>query len=289
VERKCDQQVGLILSFFVLVPVLLHLCFFQAGVLFLQRKNMVRVNYQGRIIPTAGGLLLLFYYLVTVAAGSILISATGKIPFHTREWVMMVCGSAAMALWGWQDDCSRDKEVKGFRGHLGTLLQEGRMTSGLLKAWGGGATACIAALALSNGLTEFIVHAGLLAFATNLINLFDLRPTRAIKVFWLLTGITIALSWSALPAYLWILPALTASLLLFFPDARQQVMLGDTGSNFLGFLAGFLLMVTLPMPLKCFFLFIFILLHVLAEFISFSRVIEAVRWLRRIDQWGRQA
>ncbi|NGQ94684.1 UDP-N-acetylmuramyl pentapeptide phosphotransferase [Brevibacillus sp. SYP-B805] len=279
---------GLMLTLAVLLPAVLHLVLFRTGLRLLQRRGMVRVNYLGRAIPTAGGLFLLCYHALTVAVLVMAAHWTRAFPIHVRELVMLMCGSVAMALWGWQDDCSAEKDVKGFRGHVTTLLREGRMTSGMWKAWGGGATAFLVSLALSDGVAELLVHTALLSLAANLLNLFDVRPTRAIKAFWLLASLALLLSQASLAAHVWIIPALAGSCLLFFPDARHRLMLGDTGANYLGFIAGFWLMTTLPLSLECLFVMVFGLLHVLAEFWSFSRVIEAVGWLRRLDQWGRQ-
>jgi UDP-GlcNAc:undecaprenyl-phosphate GlcNAc-1-phosphate transferase len=288
-EGTGEQPMGMMLALAALLPTVLHLAFFRGGLRLLQRRGMVRVNYLGRAIPTAGGLFLLFYHGLTVAMLVMAAHWTQTFPIHVRELVMLLCGSGAMALWGWQDDCSAEKDVKGFRGHLTALLREGRMTSGMWKAWGGGATAFLVSLAMSDGVGELVVHTALLALSANLLNLFDLRPTRAIKVFWLLASVALMLSQARPAAHVWMVPALAGSCLLFFPDARQRLMLGDTGANYLGFIAGFWLMTTLPLSLECLFVMVFVLLHVLAEFYSFSRVIEAVGWLRRLDQWGRKA
>jgi UDP-GlcNAc:undecaprenyl-phosphate GlcNAc-1-phosphate transferase len=134
------------------------------------------------------------------------------------------------------------------------------------------------------------VSAGLLALTTNLVNLFDLRPARAIKVFWLLLLIAIAcaLPLSAPPSvWAWVLPVLSATVLHFPYDAQGRLMLGDTGSNFLGFVAGFCLVTSATVTIQLGFLLLFGLLHLLAERISFSRVIQSVNWLHRMDQWGR--
>lgn len=278
----------MILLVAVCTPVFLHFLLFRKGVKLLIRKGVVRSNYAGQVIPTAGGLFFALYHTVTLLLLTTIAREMRWAEAEVKQLILMVGGSLAMALWGWLDDRSKDQDVKGFRGHLSTLWQEGRMTSGLLKAWAGTATSLLVALPLSTDIGGLLIHAGLLALAANLINLFDLRPTRAIKVFWLILLLVVSGAWQAFDLYLWILPALMSTIVLFLPDGRQQIMLGDTGSNCLGFLAGFLLITTQSMTMKIILLGLMVILHVLAEFISFSRVIQAVGWLRRIDQWGRE-
>ncbi len=84
----------------------------------------------------------------------------------------------------------------------------------------------------------------MLVLATNVFNLLDLRPGRAIKAFVLLgAGLTLG-SLDARPLWslgLFVAPALVAGLY----DLRERAMLGDTGANLLGALAGLWLVLTL--------------------------------------------
>lgn len=278
----------LLLCFFL--PYLLHQLFFQRIVNKLMQSRIQRENYLGVTIPTAGGLILLVYHTVTLFILILIVLMVDGFDQHVRHAVLLGIGSFAVAIWGWLDDCSLEKEVKGFHGHLRTLLSEHRMTSGLLKAWGGGGTALIISMAISKSAWEILIHTGLLALSTNLINLFDLRPTRAIKAFWLI--LAFALSMGALftktEQWVWALPIICSTCLIFSHDAKARLMLGDTGSNFLGFIAGFFLVTLLPLPVKVTLLSCFLLLHFAAEYVSFSRVIQSVSWLERLDQWGRR-
>lgn len=289
-ERECDEPVGVMLGIAVCTPVVLHILLFRGAKQLLGRWGMVRSNYTGRVIPTAGGAFLVLSYLLTLLLllAAAQMASLGQAVFPQREFFLLISGMGTMGLLGWLDDRSADQMVKGFRGHLAVLWREGRMTSGLWKAWGGGATSLLTALPLSPDLARLIVNTGLLALTVNLLNLFDLRPTRAIKVFWLLLFLVMPAAWQLLAIQLWTLPAVMLTLLFFVPEGRQQIMLGDTGANSLGFLAGFLLVLTQSMTAKLILLCLLILLHVLAEFVSFTRVIQSVGWLRRLDQWGRE-
>ncbi|MFY0543232.1 UDP-N-acetylmuramyl pentapeptide phosphotransferase [Brevibacillus sp. H7] len=268
------------------VPGLLHLMGFTLIGRWLGSAGMIRKNYQGENVLTAGGVFLAVYSAIPAV---ILFFVSGL----ESEATVCLTGSLAAALFGWQDDRSpdRDKEAKGFRGHLRMLWQERRVTSGLWKAVGGGITALLVSNALCDGFVLVMVTAGLLALTTNLVNLFDLRPARAIKVFWLLLAISFAVGFPMsvqLSGWGWILPVLTATILLFPYDARGRLMLGDTGANYLGFVAGSCLVTNAPFSVQAGLLVLFAALHLIAERVSFSRVIQSVEWLRRLDQWGRQ-
>ncbi|MCK9910090.1 hypothetical protein MXD81_13180, partial [Microbacteriaceae bacterium K1510] len=123
----------------------------------LYARGITRANFQQEKIPTASGALLVLYSTITWAALLLLTtsySAETTLGSSFQQAVLLVSGSFAMAVWGWQDDRSQEKEIKGFRGHLRTLIKEGRATSGLTKALGGVSTSFIVSLLLSKGLLE---------------------------------------------------------------------------------------------------------------------------------------
>ena len=136
---------------------------------------------------------------------------------------------------------------RGWRGH-GAATLRGELSTGALKAVGSLGLALLRPhrrprpSGLSNG--RWLLAAGVLVLATNAFNLLDLRPGRAAKAFVLLgAGLTIG---SADVRPLWALglfaaPALVAGAY----DLRERAMLGDTGANLLGALAGLWLVLTL--------------------------------------------
>ena len=65
-------------------------------------------------------------------------------------------------------------------------------------------------------------------------------------------------------------------------------MLGDSGSNVLGFLIGVALFFTLPVWGLVVALFVILLAHYVAETTTLSRVIDAVAILRWLDRLGRR-
>jgi UDP-N-acetylmuramyl pentapeptide phosphotransferase/UDP-N-acetylglucosamine-1-phosphate transferase len=73
---------------------------------------------------------------------------------------------------------------------------------------------------------------------------------------------------------------------LLVPDLRERCMLGDTGSNVLGAAVGWGLVISLAGTGEWVALGLVVGLNVVSEFVSFSRVIDAVAPLRWLDRWG---
>jgi UDP-GlcNAc:undecaprenyl-phosphate/decaprenyl-phosphate GlcNAc-1-phosphate transferase len=125
-----------------------------------------------------------------------------------------------------------------------------------------------------------------LVLATNVFNLLDLRPGRAIKALVLLgAGLTIG-SGEVRP--LWTLglfagPALVAGAY----DLREQAMLGDTGANLLGALAGLWLVLVLSGTGQLIALALLLAVTVYGELRSISDIVERTPGLRELDSWGR--
>jgi UDP-GlcNAc:undecaprenyl-phosphate GlcNAc-1-phosphate transferase len=174
---------------------------------------------------------------------------------------------------------------RGWRGHSAALLR-GELSTGVLKAAGslGLALFAMSYLSLSNG--RWLLAAGVLVLATNAFNLLDLRPGRATKAFVLL-GVGLAVG-SAELRPLWALglfaaPALVAGLY----DVRERAMLGDSGANLLGALAGLWLVLSLSGTGQCVALALLLGITVYGELRSISALIERTPLLRRLDSLGR--
>jgi hypothetical protein len=137
---------------------------------------------------------------------------------------------------------------------------------------------------LSSG--RWLLAAGVLVLATNVFNLLDLRPGRATKAFVLL-GAGLAIGSADLRS-LWALglfaaPALVAGTY----DLRERAMLGDSGSNLLGALAGLWLVLTLSGTGQLVALALLAAITLYGEFRSISVLIERTPGLRQLDSWGR--
>lgn len=269
------------------LPLFFHLLFYRQMLAWLCRTKMTCRNFRGERLPTGGGMLLAVSVTVSMLILYVLTWPWGI----NREVSLFLCGSVAMTFWGWQDDRSTETAVKGLRGHFMTLWREQRMTSGFLKAWGGLGTALLLALALNPNGWAVLTNTLVLALFSNLINLFDLRPGRAIKVFWLFLIVLLTVSGEVIAAMIWpwLIPIVTATLLFYISDARGKVMLGDTGANYLGFILGFYTVTLVDDIVKTALLVILIALHLLAERVSFSQVIASIGWLHKIDRLGTAA
>jgi UDP-N-acetylmuramyl pentapeptide phosphotransferase/UDP-N-acetylglucosamine-1-phosphate transferase len=174
---------------------------------------------------------------------------------------------------------------RGWRGHARAALR-GELSTGTLKAAG---SLGLALFAMSfDGLSKprWLLAVGVLVLATNVFNLLDLRPGRAIKAFVLLgAGLTLG-SLDARPLWslgLFAAPALVAGLY----DLRERAMLGDTGANLLGALAGLWLVLTLSQGGQLIALALLVAITLYGELRSISALVERTPGLRALDSWGR--
>ena len=178
-------------------------------------------------------------------------------------------------------------EDRGFRGHL-RALRDGRITTGLLKLGGGAALAFV--LAAQPGFVtgkRVLADAVLIALAANLGNLLDRAPGRVIKVS-LVAWVPLALVAGAGPVGIALAPVMGAAAGVLPEDLRERSMLGDTGANLLGGVLGLAAVFTLGRGARTGVLIALVALNLASEFISFSRVIEAVPPLRWFDRLGRR-
>ncbi len=174
---------------------------------------------------------------------------------------------------------------RGLRGHVRALL-DGHMTTGILKLLVAlGAAAVV--IALQPARPGWVTASGvvLLAAATNVWNGLDVRPGRALKAF-LPVALVFVLAGrpSEAPS---VVGMLVAGALVLPLDLRERAMLGDAGSNPLGFAAGLALYATMSdlgvvVAAGC-----AVALNVLADTVTLSRVIDGAPPLRWLDRLGR--
>mgnify|MGYP000991466459 FL=1 len=243
-----------------------------------------RKNYQGNDIPVSVGisfpvsliLVFLFYALIQRYDFS----------FH-----IYLIGIISICFLGFIDDMLGQRDTLGFKGHFGALFK-GRLTTGGLKALGGGIIAFFIALSLSgleslsNGWVDILLNTLIIALFTNMLNLLDLRPGRAIKgyLFFLLLIILMAVG-----RVNWVLiTPLLGIILVYFPvDLKARAMMGDAGSNVLGLTLGYYSVIFLSLPYRVAVLLFLIAMHIYTEKFSLTKTIEQVPLLRLIDQAGR--
>ena len=233
-----------------------------------------RANHRGERLTLLEGPAL-------TAAGITVPAAWPALPGRLRA-AMAVAGAGAAALGGY-DDLAGSGSRRGFRGHLGALAR-GEVTTGAVKLGGIGATGLVCAALLGGRPADVAVNAGLVAGGANLLNLFDLRPGRAIKVA-AASGALITVggalsSGSAVPV--------AAGLALLPEDLGEQAMLGDCGANALGAILGAAAAAGLPRPARIALLAGIAGLTAASEKVSFTKVIERTPALRRLDMLGRR-
>jgi hypothetical protein len=77
-----------------------------------------------------------------------------------------------------------------------------------------------------------------------------------------------------------------AGLGLLGPDLREEAMLGDAGANAMGAAMGYGAVLALTTGARWWLLIVLVGLNVASELVSFSRIIDGVAVLRRLDRWG---
>ena len=177
------------------------------------------------------------------------------------------------------------RDTTGLKGHFGALIQ-GRLTTGGLKALGGGVIAFYIALLISPDWGNIILNTFLIALTTNFINLLDLRPGRAVKGTLLGLVVLTAVAFKNMN-WLLVAPMLGAMLFYFPRDLKGQVMMGDAGSNVLGLALGFWAATGLPLLARIIMLALLVAVHGYTERRSLTETIDKVKILRTIDQLGR--
>ena len=248
-----------------------------------------RENYRGHGLPTAVGLVLAVAVLVVEAARVVAAAAMGdgSRPDGPRLGVLIL--AVGLALLGLVDDLAGDGDRRGFRGHLRSLAG-GRLTTGGLKLFGGGAVGVVAVAAVrgGDGLGFLLLDAALVALAANLGNLFDRAPGRTIKVG-VLSFVMLAIAVGAASELAAMAVVVGGALAVLLDDLRERVMLGDTGANVLGGVVGLAVVTTGSPVTRLAVLAGLAILNGISEWVSFSRVIDGFAPLRALDQAGRRS
>jgi hypothetical protein len=259
-----------------------------AGARGLRDAGLVRENYRGAELAFPLGAVLATAALIALAPLAVLNDRADLdlLDPELRRWLPYLLGIAFL---GFLDDAlgrgAAVDSARGWRGHA-RALGEGRLSTGAIKALG--ALALAAYVVSGRGLESwrYIADIALLILATNLGNLLDLRPGRAEKGLALLAvGLCLG-AWSFAPLELLGIfagPILVGAWLTL----GERAMLGDTGSNLAGAVAGVWLLTTLGENGRLVALAIVLALTIYGELRSISATIERVPPLRWLDSLGR--
>ena len=232
-----------------------------------------RTNHRGEPVTLLEG--------PAAAAGAALAAALAPgLPARVRAG--LVTAAAGAGAFGGYDDLAGSGGRRGFRGHLGALAH-GQVTTGAVKLGGIGATGLAASALLGGGALDVTLNAGLIAGGANLLNLFDLRPGRAIKVAALAGGM-LALAGAPQVAAI----PVGAALALVGEDLGERAMLGDAGANALGAMLGAAAAASLPRPGRAAILAGIVVLTAASEKVSFTKVIQRTPPLHWLDMLGRR-
>jgi len=236
-----------------------------------------KANRRGRQLPVTLG-----WAMATGLVGlvGVIWDQVSQIGFRQSQAGELL-GAAIVFLAGVLDDRSGGA-VRGLRGHLRALLS-GHLTTGGLKL----AAAVLAAAITVAWTPRDHLWANLLALiaiagCTNIWNGLDVAPGRAVKA-----SLVVALVLLVVDLKAFLLVCTGAATALLVPDLRERGMLGDSGANLLGFLAGAEIVRRLPEIWLIPAVLVVIGLNVLAETVTFSRTIEAIPPLRWFDRLGR--
>jgi hypothetical protein len=260
-----------------------------AGARGLREAGLLRENYRGATLAFPLGAVLATAALVALAPLAFLNDRADLdlLEPELRQWLPYLLGIAFL---GFLDDALGQGQAaatpRGWRGHWGAL-REGRLSTGAIKALG--ALALAAYVVSGRGLEDwrYVADVLLLILATNLGNLLDLRPGRAEKALGLLAvGLCLG-AWTFQPLELLGIfagPVLVGAWLTL----RETAMLGDTGSNLIGAIAGVWLLTALGGDGRLIALVVVLAITVYGEMRSISATIESVPPLRWLDSLGRR-
>lgn len=244
----------------------------------LRETNAVRKNYLNIDIPVSAGISFPFTLIIVY----ILLALPG---WYDSSYHLFILAAVAISFLGFIDDMLGQRDALGFKGHFGALFK-GRLTTGGLKALGGGMLAFFIAFSLKGSWPEIILNTFIIALAANLMNLFDLRPGRAVKAYLLFLLVIIII---ALGRVEWMLIAPLTGAVFYYAkdDLKAGVMMGDAGSNVLGMALGYFSVISLSLPVRLGVLVFLLGIHLYTEKYSLTTTIENNQLLKRLDDLGR--
>jgi len=259
-----------------------------AGARGLRDAGLTRQNYRGAVLAFPLGAVLATAALVALAPLAFLNDRADLdlLEPELRRWLPYLLGIAFL---GFLDDALGQGAAagtpRGWRGHW-AALRAGSLSTGAIKAVG--ALALAAYVVSGRGLEDwrYVADVALLILATNLGNLLDLRPGRAEKALGLLAlGLCLG-AWTLAPIELLGIFAGPIAVGAWL-TLRERAMLGDTGSNLIGAVAGVWLLTNLGGDGRLIALILVAALTIYGELRSISATIESVPPLRWLDSLGR--
>ena len=243
-------------------------------------SNVLRPNYKKDMIPVSMGIVFLPMLIINAI---ILAYFTTNFKDMLHIFIFLF-GLVSMFFAGILDDIIGNRDVCGLKGHFKSLLN-GKLTTGGFKALFGGFIGLVISIAISKNIYDIVINTLIIALSTNLMNLLDLRPGRAIKGYLVISIVLLfTLDEYTRNLLLLIFPNVIA---YFNQDLKAKAMMGDTGSNVLGISIGILFVMGYPLKVRLIWLAFLIFIHILTEKYSLTKIIENNKFLNFIDKLGR--
>ena len=252
------------------------------------RSGLVRENYRGVHPAFPAGAVLIACSLVALAPLAVLDDRADLdlLDPELRRWATTSSASRSSACSTTRSAAARRWTRRAAGAVMPRLWSRAGSRPGPSRPSGALALAAYAVSGRGRENVDYVADLALLLLATNLFNLLDLRPGRVEKAFiLLLAGLCLA-GWTAVPVELlglFVGPVLVGA----WFTLRERAMLGDTGSNLVGALAGISMLVVLGDEARLVALAIVAGLTIYGEFRSISSVIDRFPPLRRLDSLGR--
>lgn len=245
-------------------------------------SNITGKNYKDQTIPVSMGIT----FIPVVVINAVVFNYFFRNDLNAQQLLsVFLAGIMTIAALGLVDDLIGNRETLGFKGHIKSLLK-GKLTTGGLKAIVGGLISLLIGSFFSYNVIEILVNAFIIALFTNLINLLDLRPGRAIKGFLLISILFISIGLSS--EIRTILISFIAYAIAYLPqDIKAKSMMGDVGSNALGIILGIVAVVSFSITVKYIILGLLVLIHIITEKYSLTEIIRKNFILNFFDELGR--
>ena len=244
-----------------------------------KRNFFSKENYAGKKAFFSYGLIS----YPCVALGISLLYILNSIDINS--FLNYVIIMSLMWIGGAVDDFFGDRGTGGFRGHISYLIKEKKVTTGLIKIIFGIVAGIVAAhLFGGDNILRTICAFFLIPLSANSINLFDLRPGRALFVFFISFFVICLIS--NFDMYDWgiISVVMVVTVSAYIWDRIGQAMMGDSYSNVLGAFLGILIIMNTPSWFWIVAIILNILLQIFSEKYSISKTIENSKILNFIDK-----
>lgn len=245
----------------------------------LYRKGfLTRENFQKKPVFISYGLLA----YPACLTGMIVLYAASNTDIHSLLNYAVIL--SLVWIGGALDDLFGSGNARGFRGHIGALVREKRITTGLVKILFGLLAGAAAAYYFNSAsMVKGVVAFLLIPLSANTVNLLDLRPGRAFAAF-AVCALVVLIACS-FRIYDWnicgIIFAVTC--IAYYWDRKGDAMMGDAWSNVLGAFLGILVIMNMPLWFGIVCVILNIALQIYSETHSITRLIEKHHFLRIID------